>query len=50
MHLVARKIGEKEFTYYRVQNKHVPGCGSPDRDEGVGLEDGPCLAPELVLG
>ena len=35
---------------FRVKNKHVPGREGPGQDGGVGLEDGPCLAPELVLG
>ena len=29
---------------------HVPGCGGPGLDGGVGLEDGPCLALELEFG
>ena len=29
---------------------YVPGCGGPGLDGGVGLEDGPCLASERVLG
>ena len=35
---------------FRVKNKHVPGREGPGQDGGVGLEDGPCLAPELGRG